>query len=374
MPTINSGTYLNNFLTSITTSMRLPQPEPQYVFAQMAISAGIRMEALKAGMNTAQQFVSMASEGKPVSAQLDQLARFADTMPDAVLYKAVLGKEKGDTVKFQRPVYAGGGYSIDARKVWGDKATSTTGQVISAEEVSITLDQLEGPYSSSGSAVQPYAVRLADGKFKNPINEVSSEVTHHLRRDYIKLMDTIIRDQFCASPTYVTFVDNVANAGALAAGKIFETDTIIEARTQLAGREWSPFPNGRYVCLVPIQFNGHMLQDTKFRELTAFHRNENPIMRYIGSIQDVDIYECSTLSTYAAGTPYAGTNVAGGVTAVEALLIGPGAVGFANAEDPACHFHDDTDYGKVAKVIWRATHGFGVIDHRGIQRICASSV
>src|SRR3990170_1481922 len=69
MPSINRATLPQNFLDSVSMGLRLPTPEPQYLFAQMAMGARMSLAAIDAGASTVQQFVSMAAE---VPVVLDQ--------------------------------------------------------------------------------------------------------------------------------------------------------------------------------------------------------------------------------------------------------------------------------------------------------------
>jgi hypothetical protein len=138
------------------------------------------------------------------------------------------------------------------------------------------------------------------------------------------------------------------------------------------------------VLLVPTVFNTQMVSDIEYRELSKVHTDgRNQLFGYIGSVQDVDIFECSTLHSYAATETVPGTGggtVGTGVTLQEAIMLGPGAVGFGTAAPdpenmmgPVARFADDTNYGTVAKVIWYALHAIGGLDLRGVERLIAQS-
>src|SRR5690606_574131 len=108
------------------------------------------------------------------------------------------GLGQGDTIKLRRPVFSGGGYTITDREVKPDKTTSTTGKTISAEEVPVVLREFEGPYGTS--EVQPYAIRNFDARYRANKDELVGLVKLHLMQDYVKWFDTVIRDQFRATP------------------------------------------------------------------------------------------------------------------------------------------------------------------------------
>jgi N4-gp56 family major capsid protein len=387
MSAITRTSLPQNFLDSASTGMRLPTPEPQYFFAKMALGSRLSLAALNAGIPTAQQFVTIAGGGMQLPPELDEMSRAADAYPEAILSVDEFGKNQGDTVKFWRDVYEGGLYTEAGRLLAEEQVISTTGQNIKAEEVPVVLKEFHGPSNAAGTAVAPYAIKNFDAKYRLNKEALSSKVSRYLRRDYVKFLDSVIRDKFRANGatgnTNVTFPSGVANAAAFVSGgtAYSSLELIMNARKSLSDREWSKFGNGRYMCLVPTSFNTQMIGDVDYRELSKVHRDgRNQLFGYIGSIQDVDFFEVSTLATYATSgatdTAVNGSTVAASVTVNEALLFGPGCVGFGTASNeqtgamgPEVRFADDTNYGTIAKVIWYALHAFETLDTRGCQRI-----
>lgn len=373
---ISRGTLPQNFLDSVSADIMLPTPEPQYLFARMAMAGRLSLAAIDAGAPTAQQFVSMAGGGTVQDPGLDQLARSADIYPGALtVVDQLFGLNKGDTIKFPRDVFEGGGYTKSDRRLTTDQTISTTGQNIKTEEVPLILEEYIGPYLS-GTGVRPYAIQEFDAKYRANKFQLASKVSRHMRRDYTKWLDRVIRAEFLKSGN-VTLPTGVANAAAFVAGgnAHISLEQILNARKALSDREWQPFANGRYVCLVPTTFNTQMVGDPDYRELSKNHTDgRNQIFGYIGSVQDVDLFECTTLAHYSDNggddiTAVEGSTVGAGVVLDEAIMFGPGAVGFGTATAPECRWADDTNYGTVAKCIWYALHAFGMLDDRGVQRV-----
>jgi hypothetical protein len=359
--------------------LTLPTPEPQYLYAQMAMAGRMSLAALDARAPTVQQWVSMQGGGNNVDPEADRLARVADVMPGAVTAVDAFGIGRGDTVKFQRPVYSTGGLTEADRQLTTGTTISTTGLDITNEEIPVVLKEFHGPYDASGSAVAPYEIWDFDAKYRANKLSLASQVTQRLVRDYTKWLDTVIRLRYEASG-YTTLSDPDASdvtdyvAGG---GQLFSVEQVLRARKTLSDREWAPFPSGRYTCIVPTSFNLHMIEDVDYTQLSKNHDDErNLIFGYIGSIQDVDLYECTTNRTWAAAstaTGDAGGTVPTGVTIDEAIMFGPGAVGFATGLAPECRWADATNYGTVAKCIWYALHGFQTLDNRGVQRLMAQT-
>jgi hypothetical protein len=373
---INRSTLPTNFLDSVNDmGLTLPQPEPQYLFAKWAMAGRLSLAALNAGAPTVQQFVSMAGGGKPISPALDEMARAADMYPGFVNAIESFGLGKGDTIKFQRMVYnaATDGYTAGSRELATDSTISTTGQTVQAEEVPVVLKEYVGPINGAGTAVAPYAIWDFDAKYRANKLQLASVTSRHLQRDYVKVLDRSIRDLLTASSN-ITYADDVADVAEMTAGAghILSLETILKARKELSDREWTKFPNGRYVLLVPTVFNTDMVQDADYRELARAHADgRNQLFGYITSVQDIDIFECTTLQSVAAAGTYAGATVPSSVTVHESLLLGPGAIGFGTALAPECRWADDTNYGTVAKCIWYALHAFSTLDTRGVQKIAS---
>jgi hypothetical protein len=375
-----------DFLNSTTANLTLPTPQPQYLFAHFAMAGRLSLAAMNAGATSVQQYVSMAGGGAPVSPELDRLIRTADSYPGFFQTIDQFGLGRGDTIKFQRPVFSAGGLDKASRKLNTNQTISTTGRTIQSEEVPIILEEYHGPYAADGSTPQPFAIWGFDAKFRANKLSLVGVTTQQLVQDYTVWLDTVMRDELRAASTITLSDAAFADVTSYTAGggSTFSLDQILRARKALTDREWRPFPNGRYVLLVPSVFNTQMITDIEYRELSKVHTDgRNQLFGYIGSVQDIDIFECTTLKSYAAASTVPGTGggtVPTGVTLQEALLVGPGAVGFGTVAPqpegsmgPVARFADDTNYGTVAKVIWYALHAIGGLDLRGVERLVAQS-
>ncbi len=376
----NAGTFVGaqslpqNFVESVRAGMRLPQPTPQFFFAMAALSAATRSLVLEEGGGSAENFLRMIKEngGDIPDNSLDRFIRTADAYPDMVQFVNGFGKNFGDTIKMRRPVYTKGGLTLAARRVNPSVATSLSGQSITMEEVPVILDQYEGPWNATTGAVGPYQVNDFDARWRRNADNLAAETSNHLLYDYVSWLDAVVYALFQASE-YITYADNQANIQAFTAGAghSINLQLILNARKALSDRERAPFSNGKYMAVVPTLFNTDMIQDPTYRQLAFPDTAKNILFRYLTSVQDVDIFEATTLPTYAAGATVPGDTsgtVPTGSTVYEGIVIGPNAVGFGRAEGPTMRTTSDTDYGKNAKVIWRAVEAFQTLDQRGIQR------
>jgi hypothetical protein len=373
MTIINRGSLPVNFLDSVDAGLVLMEPEPQYFFARMAGGAQMLQVALDNDMSSATHFMKFMGGGEIVSPALAEMARLVDAYPDAITFVPGFGMNKGETIKLRRPVYTGGGYDEASRVVKSGVQTSEQGVAIKGAEVPVVLAQYEGPYDPANSRVAPYIIEEFDAKYRANKDQLVSLVKHHLGRDRIKWLDSVIRNRFRATQ-YITYADAVTNVLSFTAGAghLISLETIFRAKQALKDREWHPFPNGRYAFLVPTVFQTQMLGDPDYRALSAQHTvGVNQLFGLIASVDDIDIFEVTTLKTYAAGetVPNDGNAVPAGATVYEGLMLGPGAVGMGQASPAKCYSSDSTNFEKESKVIWRSTEAFQTIDERGVQRV-----
>lgn len=376
MSSINRATLPQAFLDSVNAAMILPTPEPQYWFAGAAMGNSVRSAAIRDGQFSGLAYIQSIMGTSGVPDDLDRMVRAADAYPDSVLnVDDKFGEGMGTVYKFKRRKFEGGGYTESDRQVIVDKPTSTTGKSVQMEEIEMVLRQFEGPYDTIQSSVAPYAIYDFDKRWGAMATRTSlvNEAKVHLQRDAMKWLDTVIRDRF-RSTANITFADAAVSSVAsytASAGYTANLEMVKRARQALADREWAPFPNGKYTLLVPSAFDTQMLGDVSYRQLSQFaQQGRNPLYGYIGSIHNVDIFEVTTLKTYAATESVPNdTTVPSGATVYEGLLFGPGAVAFGSPAGFESFFADDTDYGKAAKVIWRIAAALQTVDSRGVQRL-----
>lgn len=380
-----------DFAGEASQALVLPTPQPQFLFAHWAMAGRVTGQALDAGM-TVEGFLRGSVGGAEIPPELDRLIRAAETYPGAIKGVDDFGQNKGDTIKFQRLIHDAGGLTEASRRLTGNSAISTTGVTVKTEEVPVMLDQFHGPYASTGSGVAPFEIADFDARYRANKVSLASWVNKALVYDYTIWLDTVIRDRFRAS-TYITQANaSYSDVTSYVAGgnQKFSSEQLLRARKTLSDRNWQKFPNGNYVFVAPTAFNLDMIDDIEYRQLSQQHTDgRNQIFGYIGSLQDIDIFECSTTKQYAAASTVPGTGggtVPTSVTLEEGILFGPEAVGFgtAGAEydpgdestrmmGPVLRFADDTNYGTLAKCIWFAIHAFQTLDERGIQRVIAQS-
>lgn len=369
--------------------MTLPTPIPQYFLANLAMAGRFSATAMAQGLSGPRALVDILGGGAP-HPELARLSTMVEFLPGLINVVEEFNRDKGegDTVKFMRPVYSVGGLGELDRALKSQVSIGTTGRAVRLEEVPVTLHEFAGPYASDGSAVQPFGVNKFDAKYRSNKIALASEVVHHLSYDYMAWLDSVLTCKYCrasrsgttwtsADTTYLTWSDSSFTAVTdyvAGGGSQFSCEQLLRARQTLRDRYINPFQTGRYAALVPTSWNTQMVGDVQYRELSKAHTDgRNQIFGYITTIEDIDIFECNTLPTYAAAGTYAGGVVPASVTINEGIICGPGAVGFGCTLPPEVRFSETTDYQRMANLIWYAVQGQDVLDDRFVQRFCAQT-
>jgi len=364
---VNRATLPSEFY-DITSAELLQQPEPQYFHAALGFTGLMKAELDTVGpvgmpgRTAGDQGAQYGGWFQRVLAEPGELAKFGE----AIKVVTELGKAPGHTVRMNRPQFSGGGYSEAARRITPTATISTTPIDLSAEQVSITIERYVGPFAVAGTVPQPYAVDRFDATMS--IHSLASVVGLHMRRDYSKWLDTVLKDRYDVA-TNISFptgiVADVGITGIATDGLTFEHLTRVQQA--LKDRFIPTFANGRYMAVLHPAQTRQLANDAPFQRLAVFMRDVNPVFPgYFASITGLDIFESSTLTSTATG--------GGGATVLRGQAFGPNAVGWGIGESPRVMPSTDDNYGETVKVVWILYGGFQTLDQRFIQSIRTGAV
>jgi hypothetical protein len=200
--TISRATLGAEFYDRTSTKL-LKQPEPQYFFAMAAHAADSRTQLMTAGA-LGLPGREISSAGAAYLSDMDRLQlAAASEMSEAIVVEEELGKGPGHSIRMNRPVYSGGGYTEASRLTAATTAISTTGIDVSSEQAVITLNRFVGPFASGGSVPQPYAIDALDATLS--VHKLSDIVGLHLKRDRTKWLDTVLMLRFDAASTNILY-------------------------------------------------------------------------------------------------------------------------------------------------------------------------
>lgn len=378
MPTINRLTLPSEFQDA-ADAILLAQPQPEFFWARLANVAQMGAEIMRPGSpfgpNADRKLVT---QGEPVPAfasfQLElndpEMRASLATYKGAIATGFFAGAKLRQTVDMNRPVFTDSTYTESSRDV--TRATiSTTAQGISGEQVSLTILRASGPYSNAASAVQPYGIEGFDAQFS--LHNFSELVELHLQRDRQKYLDTVLARRFVLGAPSENCVYPGDPTGALSgAGSTYATQDDAAFLTQgdrvcdvpalnrivrvLKDGGIRPFPNGRYMAVVTTKQAEDLKNSSSYQKLVKYFPAKNPIFAaYIGTVGQLDVFECATNPTALANTT---------IVVQQGVAFGPGAVAMATANP--CHIEcgDDTNFGQRVTVLWMADEGFQTIDNR----------
>lgn len=354
----------------------LSQPQPQYLGAALVFMATAAAELTEdmssIGPNASRQFTnSGAAPGVIVpelgAMQLDLTdpAQRASVMlrGSAIMVKNFIGKPANEVVKMRRPVFADTTYTETSRDTTRAQiSTAPTG--ISSEMVNITLKEFSGPYDQANTRVAPHGIENFDLRMAQT-TDLIAEVGLHLKRDRVKFLDTVVWAKAVAGPASSNYAfpgDPDQGLTTDAAAFLTQGDRRVDVETiQRSGKllkdAGAPtFANGKYMAVLSTKQVLQLKNSSAWRQLAKFHAEVNPLLSggYVGSIDNVDVFECATLPTTTTS----------GITVQLGVVFGPGYLGYAIA-DP-CHVAaaDETNYGKRVNVIWTCIERFEVLDNR----------
>lgn len=342
----------------IVSPMMLVQPEPQRYFAQMIFASNARAElSINSGafFNSRQPLPASGAPVMDLAAQQLMLAR--SPLGEAISVVAELGhRGVGHTIRINRPVFAGGGYTEAARVIAQSASISTTPIEVGAEQVSITVKRVAGPYASGGSSVQPYAIdRFDAGK---SVHALADLVGMHLRRDRMTYLDTVVGLLFDGASSNVVRAGNLTADSQFVAGtqQPLDLDTLLRGVETLSNANIPRFADGRYMAI---------LSPTQIRQLKtdpdwASQAREDPAYNLLTGGTYLNVGE--DLKIAVSNTIQRDTATVSGATIQRGLMFGPGAIGYGL--DDACRVAsaNEDNYGETAKVIWLAYEGLGMLD------------
>jgi hypothetical protein len=348
---IQRATLPDNFYDTQSAKL-LVQPEPQYLFAALFLSA----------IGTALPIpASMGLNGRPapssgaayMSADRDRL-KLAESVPSSLFALGVdFNKAPGHTIRINRPLFTDSTYTAASRAVSTGATISTTGIGLSSEQTSLTLERYAGPYSSG---VKPYAIESFDANMG--VNSIPSMVGTHLARDFHKFLDTVWVT-LGSGGTAVYPEGMTADNDATTAGSFPMTVEQLSRTEQLMDEAHLPtFPDGkRMMVLTPYQWK-QLKHDPEYEANSSDHPAFNILYAswgYVKTVGKFHIFVCSTLST---------TNNSSSVPVHYGMALAPGGFMGGMGRAPSIRAASDDNYGETVKVIWLADLAFGISDSR----------
>lgn len=346
----------------ITSAKMLVQPEPQYLFANMVFASTVGAELRAQGIEVGVRGAFPASGASAMSVQEMQLQLASSPFGSAIMVANELGqKGVGHTVKFNRPVFSGGGYTEASRTIAQSSSISTTPVELAAQEqVSITIKRVAGPYDSTNSRVAPYAIDRADAG--RSVHSLASIVGTHLYRDRTRYLDTVIAALFNSASTSVVRAGGLTSDASFPASgsQPFDLSMVLRGEEALSNANIPRFSDGTYLSIISPTQMRQLREDPDYQNQAKEDREFNIVtgMKATRVGDGVRIMQSSTVPTDTATVP--------GQTIYRGMMFGPEAVGFGIDEACRVASANEDNYGETAKVIWISYEGSALLDERFI--------
>lgn len=373
MPIINRASLPEEFF-DITSGMVLKQPEPQYVFAQLAKQALGSAMLLAAGLagglgiSPARAIPDSGLQYTLPGADRLMLAQPDGQMNSAVIAVAELSTPQiGHTVRINRPRYNTGGFTLAGREVPSGASITTNAIDLQSEQVTVTLKRYGGPYDPANSVVAPFALDRFDAS--RSVHSVAQVVGTHMQRDFDRWLDTVVAVFLTSGSTTLWPQGFTADNGSTVQGDMpMDVDLLFRAYETLKNANIPVFPNGRYRAFISPTCARQLKADPQFAAFTQFDiKGQNPVAAvqnlpnagYVTSLPGVDVYESTTLPVNANGNS---------INITTSIMVGPSMLAMGAGQLPRVAFSTDDNFGESAKVIWLAYLGFNLADARfGVQ-------
>lgn len=362
--TISRVTLSSDFFDRTSEKM-LKQPEPQYLYARLLFMAVGQAELQRlSALGISPDRAVGGTGGAVMSLEEQQLLLSDPIRAEAIFVTDELAPGKvGHTIRMNRPVFSGGGYTEAARAVAAGQSTSTVPVDLTQEQVSLTIRRFEGPYDTTNSRVAPRAVDRFDAE--HSVHRIADIVGVDMARDRMKWVDTVVAGYFDTVPsTSVLYPGDSTNAlstdaTALAVNgdRPFDAETVFRMEQKLQDLFIPKFANGNYMLIITPQQARQLRSDPVFQKMAVFESALNPLKNsFVGLLGQVEIYVSSSNAV--------DTTTVSGVSIHHGVMFGPGHVGYANAGPCRIASSTDDNYGETAKVIWVAYEGFSCLDNR----------
>lgn len=338
----------------ITSADLLVQPEPQYAYANLMLSA------LAADLNVPDA-LGLQLPGRPVggvgapykTAEEDRL-ELAKALPTEIFATKVdfMGGP-GHTMRFNRPKFINSTYTEASRVIGTSSSISTSPIEVASEQVPLTIKRYAGPYGAS--AVQPYAIDAFDAQMG--VHNLAKLVGTHLKRDFHRWCDSV----------WVSLFDQASSA-IYPNGFAVDNDITMKGQAPLSYEQISrvsraqdeanlpTFSNGKRLLVVSPTGKKQLKDDPQFARYAEFHKEMNPLFPgYFASLPEYELAVSTTLSQVSNSSS---------VKIHRAHAIAPGLGLLGMGAPPAIMPASDDNYGQQAKVIWLAFLAFGLADNR----------
>lgn len=344
----------------------LRQPEPEYFGARVLFMASAQAEVQRTGVKYAGpgRAEGIGEMGAAYPGLMDMALVLNDKVRgEAIVVSDELAKGKsGTTILFNRPRFTNTTYTRASRLLLQGAPVSTTAIDVAGEQVSLTIEEIAGPYDTGNSRVAPYAIDRFDAE--HSAHRMAETVGMHLQRDRMRYVDSRISTMlqavtgtkiFPSDPSFGQTVVATAFAGSTGGMRTLDFDTVVRGEQKLVEASIPKFSNGTYWFVVDALGAQQLRNDPSVQKQAVFDPGLNPLRNsFIARIGNVEVYQSTTLPT--------DTTTVSGDTIHTGCMFGPGMIGYASGGPVMVDMSSDDDFNRSVKVIWHVYEALDFLD------------
>ena len=343
------------------------QPLPDFTYAQMLFAASARAELQRIGPEAFSLVAGRGVQGDdgapyPDFTTMQAVLNETLSVAEAIMVSDELATGPGDTIRINRPIFSGGGYTFASRRIGAGGVISTTPITVSDEQVSITIHKNVGPMSASGTGPQPYPISRKDSK--RSVHSLVGRVSAALRYDRFALIDGQFASLFDSGSSTLFPGDEAGAITTDAAAFVVNGDRPFSYELLLRGVETLKvakvprFSDGKYRAILTPHQSKQLQLDPVWKQSSKELPEKNILMaNHIGTVGNVIVYESNSNTI--------DTSTVSGVSIQHGVVFGPGMVGYAGtAEGVRVEPSTQDNYGEDALVVWICYEGASTIDNR----------
>lgn len=251
-------------------------------------------------------------------------------------------------VNFNRPTLPGGTYTETSRRLTDGTAVNTTGLAIAMTQVGLTTREYGGPHD--GTNVTPFSVtEFLKNRARHNIVGIVGEF---LRRDRNRFLDVAVRDLMAASTSVAV---PTATEGTITAGQLMTVAFLRILNKVMKDAKIPTFPNGHWRLILNTRDEQNLKADPEYREAYRYWLAANPSLT--GKAMMFEGFEIMV----STNIPTKGVGSGGAVTGYQSFAFGPYGIGHAVTMEPEVRRADDTDFGRLERVIWKSEEAVGTL-------------
>lgn len=341
-----------------TSDQLLAQPEPQYPYALMFISA------LNANLAQSANMAMPGRDATGVGGGYIDVAQDRLEMPGVDrLSVEMFGARHdfkaspGHTIRFNRPRFVNSTYTEASRRIATGTSISTDTMAIASEQIPLTVRRYGGPYSDG--SVKPLGIETFDAKMG--VHDMFAMAGVHFVRDYHRFLDSVYvaianqGNQVVRPDTSYTSDDNILADDSL-------TYEMLSRASKVADSLNLPkMGDGKRLMVVTPDGKKQLKDDPQFASYAKENRETNPFFPgWFAALDDMHLICSNTLSQ---------TNNSGGIEVHTGHLIAPGAFLGGIGRPPAVVPSSDDNYGQTVKAVWIADLAMGLANNDFIVQV-----